>query len=445
MFISFRRGEIGFMKIEKPSLNYEKLLGALLIFLTIFISYREVLSLFISPMIKVLPDLGILFILILYFIKNNFKIKLISTDIFYGIFLIWAFISTVLINKVGLKPYILESRSIFIYYALYFVMRNSKLNERFYKTFSKVIFCNTIILVFLCFFEKITNKFMLFPSAWAQANYYPDNFVRTYGMFNNPNTFAAYLLFSIIIMIYLERVMDIKVSKVFYVFAMTGIILTGSRSTMLSLAAFLIIAFILFKDLKVIKTFGVIIICSIIIAFGINNLNLYYSENYTGEKYRAYMNNKTLNAFDRFGELADPNMLSRSKSDGRVFSVLKGLEIFKKYPVAGTGFGTYGDAASLIIQPKHYEEYGIAEGFYADNEYIKVLVETGLVGTIIYCLFLLSILNRYRQNQVKLLACFILGFLGLFYNIFEVQILSFLYWTLLTLPEVKIGNGKQIQ
>ncbi|MPN48748.1 hypothetical protein SDC9_196360 [bioreactor metagenome] len=49
----------------------------------------------------------------------------------------------------------------------------------------------------------------------------------------------------------------------------------------------------------------------------------------------------------------------------------------------------------------------------------------------------LSIIINHRQNKLKVLACLILGFLGMFYNIFEVQILSFLFWVMLTLPESK--------
>ncbi|MPN48194.1 hypothetical protein SDC9_195799 [bioreactor metagenome] len=64
-----------------------------------------------------------------------------------------------------------------------------------------------------------------------------------------------------------------------------------------------------------------------------------------------------------------------------------------------------------------------------------MLVETGAVGALAYGLFLIAILLNYKHNKFKLLSCLILGFLGMFYNIFEVQILSFLFWIVLTLPD----------
>jgi putative inorganic carbon (hco3(-)) transporter len=420
---------------------YERLLRGLLFFLVIFIPYREVISLFVSPRVKLLPDLMILFVFALYLIKNKFKIKLNSSDIYYGIFLALAFISSIVINHVGIKSYIIQTRSIFVYYILYFMLRHTHLSVDFYKGFSKVIFYNTTILVSLSVVEKITNKLVFFPYHWAKSIEYADNFARIYGTFNNPNTFAAYLLFSTIIMFYLERVMAIKINKGFYVLSITGIILTASRSTMISLGAFLLISILIFKSLDVVKNFGVTIIISILMFFCINNLNRVYTENFMDNESKIPISIKNGNSVvNRFGELADDVIISQSKNDGRVFSILKGIEIFKQHPILGTGFGTYGDAASLIIPPKQYSIYGIREDFYADNEYIKVLVETGLLGSIVYGLFLLSIINKNKHNKLKLLATFILGFIGMFYNIFEVQILSFLYWTLLTLPEGDLNN-----
>lgn len=428
------------MDSKNISLTYERLLRGLLIFLIIFIPYREALSLFISSKVKLIPDIMILLLLVLYVVKNNFKIKLNLTDICYGVFLIMAFISTILVNKVGIKPYIIQCRSIFIYYILYFLLRNSNLNAKFYKVFSIVISYNTIILVFLAIIEKIANKTILFPSAWSNSIFYADNFLRAYGMFNNPNTFGAYLLFSIIIMVYLEKFMNIKGNRVFYVFSIVGIILTASRSSMISLGAFIIASIFLFNTSEMLKKFAFNVACSIIIVFAVNNLNSLYIDSIVNNPSKSQVNlNKGNSAIDRLNELSNPAIIAKSKTDGRIFSITKGMEIFKNNPILGTGFGTYGDAASLIISPKQYEAYGISEDFYADNEYIKVLVETGIIGTIVYMIFLISIMNNYRKSYFKLVVCVILGFLGMFYNIFEVQILSFMFWVVLTLPEDKIN------
>lgn len=426
------------MDFKKFSSIYEKSLKLLLIFLIIFIPYREVLSQFISSKVKILPDLMVLATFCLYIIKNKFRIKLNLTDLCYIGFLLVAFVSTVFINKVGIKPYIVEARSIVLYYIVYFMIRNSKLTYKFYQVFARVMIYNTMIIALASFVERITNKDILFPTAWANSIFYIDNFLRTYGVFNNPNTYGAYLLFSTITVFYLHRVLNIKVNRLFYMFSIVGIILTASRSSMIALGVFIVIAALVTDTKAVVKSFAINIAASVAIVFIINNISVHYSSIIASINSKAktkVSSNLQSSAIDRFNELSSANIISKSKTDGRIFSVLKGIEIFKENPVLGTGFGTYGDAASLIITPKQYEKYEINKGFYADNEYIKVLVETGTLGTLIYLLFLLSIMYNCRHNKLKITSCVILGFLGLFYNIFEVQILSFLFWIVLTLPE----------
>ena len=64
----------------------------------------------------------------------------------------------------------------------------------------------------------------------------------------------------------------------------------------------------------------------------------------------------------------------------------------------GTGFGTFGSAASLMITPDIYSKYNLSSDFYSDNEYIKVVVEAGIVGTIAFGLFILSLLYEFFKS-----------------------------------------------
>lgn len=205
---------------------------------------------------------------------------------------------------------------------------------------------------------------------------------------------------------------------------------------MISLGIVIVASTLLFEKKEMIKKFAINIAAAILIVFCINNLSGFYVNNIAKNNIGIETGKGSTNsAVNRLEELSNPAIISKSKTDGRIFSIMKGIEIFKNNPIIGTGFGSYGDAASLIITPKQYNKYEISEGFYADNEYIKVLVETGVVGAIAYALFLISILINYRKSTFKLMSCLVLGFLGMFYNIFEVQILSYLFWITLTLPE----------
>lgn len=116
--------------------------------------------------------------------------------------------------------------------------------------------------------------------------------------------------------------------------------------------------------------------------------------------------------------------------NGRFFSVLTALRIARANPIFGTGFGTYGSAASSSWLPPQYEVYGLAQGFYADCQYACVLAETGFPGLLLFLGFLLSAVWDNRKSLPAVILCLILGWYGLFFNMLEVQIASLLLWSL---------------
>ena len=132
--------------------------------------------------------------------------------------------------------------------------------------------------------------------------------------------------------------------------------------------------------------------------------------------------------FDRLKEMNSEEIVEQSNLVGRIFIVKTGIQIWKDNAILGTGFGTYGSGASMAWIPEIYEQYGIPAGCYSDNEYIKDIVETGSVGFLLLCLFLVSILYEQRKKTLNILICIMVGWFGLFYNVFEVQIVAFLLW-----------------
>lgn len=133
---------------------------------------------------------------------------------------------------------------------------------------------------------------------------------------------------------------------------------------------------------------------------------------------------------DRIKETTSGTTAANSKVNGRIYIIKKGLVIFKDYPIIGTGFGTFGSAASRMVTPDIYSKYDLNTSFYSDNEYIKVVVETGIVGTIIYGLFILSLLYELLKTKscYKLFMFVVFLFIGMFYNVFEMQVLCFVLY-----------------
>ena len=138
-----------------------------------------------------------------------------------------------------------------------------------------------------------------------------------------------------------------------------------------------------------------------------------------------------VDATDRFGEIGDDKLYTK-ENNGRLFAVDLAFRILKDHPVFGTGYGTFGSSASLTWVPDLYYDYDMLEGFYADNQFACVLVETGVVGFVLFMAFLFATLWFHRKHVLKLAVCAIIAWFGVFYNILEIQIGTMLLWSLLS-------------
>ena len=52
---------------------------------------------------------------------------------------------------------------------------------------------------------------------------------------------------------------------------------------------------------------------------------------------------------ERFGETFDENNLALMSESGRFFYINKGFEVFKDIPMTGTGFGSFGGSADIVL------------------------------------------------------------------------------------------------
>ncbi|MEI2392930.1 O-antigen ligase family protein, partial [Priestia megaterium] len=80
--------------------------------------------------------------------------------------------------------------------------------------------------------------------------------------------------------------------------------------------------------------------------------------------------------YKRYTQAFSKETVKESSSFGRVYFVKKAVEVFKDHPVIGTGFGTFGGAATLAHSSPIYKDYNIGFDFYSDNQYILTLTET---------------------------------------------------------------------
>ncbi len=433
----------------KKSVNFDRLIFIVLSMLIFFIPFREILAYYTSSIVKSIPDLLIFVLFVSYIIKVRFRIKIDKIDLFFLLYLILEAISTILINHVGLKAYIVQVRSISLYYFLFYILKNYKLSEDSYQNIIPILKSILYVLFVLAIIEKLFAKTVLFPEEWRTSIIYFSNYIRTYGMFNSPNTYAAFILFSFIYVYQLTDNFWIRKNFLFIFVCICSLLLTVSRSTLILFMFFVIVLSIAqwyikkHKNQEIhlisLKPFLICLLGAVVAWGGAEAFSNYYLENV------VYANGESSSSgsLDRFNELFDEKIITSSQSNGRLYGIKKGLEIVKDHPIFGTGFGTYGSSASLICGSPIYKEYDIEDNFYADNEYIKIFVEGGILGLFAFVAFLASVLYTYRRSLFKILVCVIMGGLGLFYNIFEVQILSFLFWLVTCAPmctDLKIGD-----
>lgn len=436
-------------------ISLDKCLYILLIILSILMPFRELLSLYVGDIIKFIPDVLTLLLLMYYIIKNKFKIKLRIIDFLFLAFIFTGLIYT-LYNHSSIMGFIAQTRSISVMYCLFYLLRVIPLEEKKYITIFKIIFYTSIALIIMAISEAITDKHLFFPLEWAQSIKFESNFDRVYGLLNNPNTFAIYLLLIMLMTWFLSEKEKLKVNWVYYYLSLTTIFLTSSRSTLILLILLLIFLLIwIIKNKKYFKiaTISFLLIASFSSTFLINFGNKVILEEFYNGKRIDFIyapdynpsnptetpvtppleeseNNETQGGsiLERVEEILSGKTFTDSLTNGRIYNILLGLRIFKDNLLFGTGFGTFGSAGSRIAGSHIYEEYNIHNQFYADNEYIKVLVETGIIGTLIYCSFLLAFGISSLKNVYKFLLFAITIFTGMFYNIFELQVIMFLIY-----------------
>ncbi len=461
-------------KEEAIKLNLENVGFYLLLFFCVFIPFRSPLADFTTEYIKLLPDILILAIFIWYSIDIRFRYKFKLYDMAYFVFLIWALISTVFVNNMGIYKYFFEVRSLSIYYLMFFVLRNFKYGRNEFLTVVKVLNYIAVALFMLAIVEKVGNKELLYPRHVAESITYPSNFTRVYGMFYNPNTYGAFLafvfIFNIHISIFLKEKRHLLEEILIYTSLVTSLLLTQSRSSyiMLLLALILLCAIAIKNKLIKLDKFklrryafrvAAVILCSTLLYGGTINAGRLYFQNVIADDGKNHTDKKPdkppaktdgfyesankQTASDRVTETFEDKIVNDSKTDGRIFSLTKALKIAKDYPVFGTGFGSFGSAASLGTMPDTYKEYGIWKGFYADNQFAAVVTETGFVGLLFFCIFLLIGLISFWKSPLKLTLCIMMAGLGVFYNVFEVQIIAMLLWMTVAFDDKHLAYSKK--
>lgn len=442
------------MKKYVPSERLKKVSFYILLFFCVFIPFRNPIADLTVSSVKMITDILILGVFIWYSIDIRFRYKFYLQDFFFLAFLLVAFISTVFVNHNGLGTYIYQVRSIGAYYLFYFVIRNFGYGKEHFLTVVKLLQIVNIPLFALGIIEKVTSKTVLFPSSVADGILYPSNFSRIYSMFYNPNTYGLFIMLTLFLTWIARLYFNKKTNIVYYCIFFSALWLTMSRSSiiMVGVISVAFLGFLIYrKRLKelyktILKSAVIVIAVIAALNFGLNwGANQYYQHYLASSTHdnTPIQNSLDLNFVDRLNEASNQKIVTSSQQDGRLFSLKTSLRVMMDHPIWGAGFGSFGSAASLNRESAIVEQYGLFQGFYSDLEYAKLFAENGILGTALFFAFLISILIKNRKSFFKLFLCFVIGWFGLFFNIFEVQIGAMIFWSMLGFEGITSMNQEK--
>lgn len=422
-------------------------LTIIIILMFLILVFKELISLYITPVITLIPTFIIFFWFLINFFQRKIKIK--AYDLLYGTMIISGVISGI-INQQNIIAIIYQIKSLGIYYLLFMIMRDTCLTKKDSLIILKTFNITTVVLVLLSIVEIIFNKNVLFPYSWAEQIVYQDNYIRAYSFLYNPNLFGFFLIY---ILLYNYKYGEKNI--VLYTLIITGIILSISRSALICLIVviftYLISLIIKRKKQKILKE---VISLALIFLISITSTKIiYYVRDIVKMPTIVYFDNKVDNKKDdKTGETKVENFedrisltfsskfLNDSLTNGRLATVIYGLKVWKKSPIIGTGLSSFLTASSFL-NPNLEDK--MLELEYSDNQYIALLVETGLLGiiTFITAFSLLTFEHIKQKKYTLILSTFVIIFFGLFINCLEVQLIAFLYFMYLSNPVIKINKS----
>ncbi|WP_442596390.1 O-antigen ligase family protein [Neobacillus sp. D3-1R] len=363
----------------------------------------------------------------------------------------WGFFVFLLIGSfvglmMGVSPgaVIFQLRTFLIMYLLYFIVSRMNIEKKDYIDFAWVTIFGGVIVSIHGIIEKLTLRQWLLPEAWSQKVLSATNIVRIYGMPGNPNSLAIFIGFAIVSVLYLMYEAKVGKRKLLYFLLVlfTGILLLSySRGTWIALVVGLVFYLLLSKKWALIKPIVISGILGFILVFLPVNYGVQLIQTYGLQGPGGGAGGIS----DRLKGTFDEDNLDLMVESGRIYYIKKGFEVFKDYPVLGSGFATFGDSATLSYGSPIYPHYGIRSDiyggkyFYSDNQYIQVIAETGVFGVIAFAVFLLGLLFLFWKRRkdddhfsdFMIALWFSTGIMGMYYNIWELKLFTLYYFVIL--------------
>src|SRR5699024_10537726 len=264
---------------------------------------------------------------------------------------------------------IFQIRAFLLMYFVFYIVKRIEVTKE-----DLIRLCWTVLVMVLLIglhgiIEKISLRTLLLPEAWVEMPLSSVNRIRIYGLLGNPNSLALFMSFSIIFLLYLrEQISHRLIVNLVLLLSFSILVMTDSRGTWLAFIFSASLYVLISRKWKAAATVMVFTLLSIVlITMPVNYASEKMESTDFGTEQREVQkkyDHSDGKASDRITGTFDETTLEGSKTSGRLYIVKKGFEIFQDHPVIGTGFGTYGDSATLSYGSPVYEDYEISLRFY---------------------------------------------------------------------------------
>ncbi|WP_422123966.1 O-antigen ligase family protein [Planococcus sp. X10-3] len=384
---------------------------------------------------------------IIWMHRSSLK-SLFHFKIFEYAFFVFLAIGAVSAMIMGVEPVniIQQIRSFFLFYLVYYIVYRLDVDRKDLVNLVWIFIWTSILIIIQALVEKLSIRTAFMPLSWQEMPLSAKNRVRIYGMLGNPNVLGIYVSFAFILFYFAKKKLtefNWKYLDLLNLFLIALLILTYSRGTwggfLIAAAAFILLTrkWVILLDFT-----KYLALALLLVVLPVNLLSTYFESTDAGSE-KIY----NIQQFDvggqsgfgdRIGSTFSEDTVTGSQSSGRLYIVKKGFEIFQDHPVMGTGFATFGDSTTLSKSSPIYNDYDIGNNFYSDNQYIQIIVQTGILGVIAFAVFLLSIVWKYFSKRptsyiFPLTVSVLLGgyFMGLVYNLWESDIFTLSFFALL--------------
>jgi O-antigen ligase len=288
-----------------------------------------------------------------------------------------------------------------------------------------MIFAATLLAIY-GIYQRLSG--MKTPSSWVYADA-EGGATRVFSTIDNPNDLGALMLLispiAISFVIFSRNLLDKVMYGVVTVLMLTCMLFTLSRGAWIGLICAVLMYVVLTKNWKLLAA---LVVVGLAVAFFVPSLS------------------------HRLTLVFDDSYLSKAKHGGRLQFWPRALHIWQHNPIFGAGLGLVGDSVAIVKK--------VPGATWIDNQYIKVIGETGLVGILSYLAMLFTPIVsgfkwlRSQQERHTLgyalntgIVSALFGFLveNFVEGVFETWVISTYFWVLVAmlLANMRLSRKQQ--